>query len=615
MSIIVRLLRFFWSLLDGVRKVLHLVLLLLVFGVVVAAMSGAARTPVLPTTAALVISPQGTLVEQYSDGTLNHALAQVMGNQVAETRLRDVVDAIRFAKTDSHIKMLVLNLDDMTSAGIAKLEEISDAVNDFKKSGKQVIAFGQSYDQQQYFLAAQADQVYLDPQGSVLLEGFGYYRQFYKDAIDKLGVSVNLFRAGKFKSAGEMYTRSDMSPEDREEAGVWMGSLWNGYLEKVSKARGLESKAIQDYSDQLFAGLQSTHGNFAKLAVQRRLVTDLKTPAEMDAQLKGLVGEDDDSHTFNQIDVDDYLKVTQTQRSLQHHSHNKIGIIVAEGEIIDGKRTSGTIGGDSMAALLRKARFDNDIKAVVLRIDSPGGSVSASEQIRREVDALKKAGKPVIASMSSVAASGGYYIAMDTDRIIANPLTITGSIGVFSLVPTFEGTLAKLGIHTDGFGTTNLAGAMQLDRPLTDDVKKVLQLSVDYEYSKFVQHVAQGRNKSFDDIDSIAQGRVWAAPDALHSGLIDQLGLLQDAVQAAAKRAKLGKDYDVEYVEGDTSWRLTLAQQISMLAAHITNALVPDASLMHMIPPQLSAAQKEMNRLTRYASKPQAYYYCACELE
>lgn len=615
MNIIVRLLRFFWSLLDGVRKVLHLTLLLLLFAIVIAAVSSSIRTPVLPATAALVIAPQGTLVEQYSDGPLDHALAQVMGNQMEETRLRDIVDAIRSAKSDPHIKLLVLNLDELTAAGIAKLDEIIAAIGDFKKSGKQVIAYGQAYDQQQYYLAAQADQVYLDPHGMVLLDGFAYYRQYYKDAIDKLGITVNVFKAGKFKSYAEQYTRNDMSSEDREASNVWLKSLWNTYQNNVVKARGLGPNAVQDYADQLATRLQSTQGDFAKLALQDRLVSDLKTAADMDAQLKDLVGEDEDSHSYNQIDVDDYLKVTQTQRALHNRSSNKIGVIVAEGEIVDGKRTTGTVGGDSMVELLRKARFDNDVKAVVLRINSPGGSVMASELIRREVEELKKAGKPVIASMSSVAASGGYYIAMDADEIIADPATITGSIGVFSIVPTFDHTLGKLGINTDGLGTTSIAGAMQLSLPLNENLKKILQLSVDHEYAQFVGHVAQSRNKSFDDIDNIAQGRVWAANDARSAGLIDQVGLLQDAINAAAKRARLGKDYRVDYVEGDMTWRFALAEQVSLLSARVARALVPDASLMHVVPPPLSVLQKEMNRLSRYASKPQAYYYCACEIE
>jgi protease-4 len=614
MSFIARLFRFFWMLLDGIRKVLHLTLLLLVFAVFILAMSSGSA-PTLPSTAALVIAPQGALVEQLSEGPIDHAIAEAMGQRVSETRLRDVVDAIHLAKNDSHIKLLVLTLDEMTSGGIAKLEEIADAIRDFKLSGKQVIAYGQAYDQQQFYLAAQADQLYLDPHGLVLIEGIGYYRQYYKDAIDKLGINVNVFKAGKFKSYAEQYTRNDMSAEDREATNVWMRSIWSRYLEHVAKARGLEPSAITDYVEQLYAGLQTTRGDFAKLAVQRRLVTDLKTATEMDAQLGDLVGDDDRTHAFNQIGVSDYLKVAAAQRMLQHHSRNKIGVVVAEGEIVDGKRTAGTVGGDSMVELLRNARFDNDVKAVVLRIDSPGGSVMASELIRREVDELKKAGKPVIASMSSVAASGGYYIAMDADQIFANPVTITGSIGVFAIVPTFDRTLGKLGINTDGVGTTSLAGAMQLDRPLGDNVKKILQLSVEHEYASFVDRVAQSRNKPFDEIDGIAQGRVWAASDAHDHGLVDELGLLHDAVNEAAKRAKLGKDFQEEYIEVTLSWRQQLAQQVSVLASRIIKSLAPEISGMRVVPEQLSSMQKELNRLSRYANKPQVLYYCGCEIE
>ena len=614
MSFFVRLFRFFWLLLDGIRKVLHLTLLLLLFAVVIAAFSSG-KVPSLPSAAALVIAPHGALVEQLSEGPFDRAVAEAMGQRNSETRVRDVVDAIHHAKTDSHIKALVLNLDEMNAAGIAKLEEVAEAVRDFKQNGKQVIAYGQSYDQQQYYLAAQADQIYLDPHGLVLIDGFAHYRQYYKDAIDKLGISVNVFKAGKFKSYAEQYTRNDMSAEDREATNVWLKSVWTNYQNSVAKARGLDPGAISDYADQLLAGLQSTQGDFAKLAVQRRLVTDVKTSGDVESQLRDLVGEDEDTHSYNQIDVEDYLRVTQAQRLLQHHSRNKIGIVVAEGEIVDGRRTAGTVGGDSMVELLRNARFDDDVKAVVLRINSPGGSVLASELIRREVDALKKAGKPVIASMSSVAASGGYYIAMDADEIWANPVTITGSIGVFAIVPTFDKTLGKLGISTDGVGTTAIAGAMQLDRPLNDNVKKILQLSVEHEYAQFVDHVAQGRNKAFDEIDSIAQGRVWAAPDAHERGLVDQLGLLRDAVNSAAQRAKLGKDYQEEYIEVNLSWRQQLAQQISITSARLVKSLAPDLLSLHAVPQQFTAVQKEINRLSRYASKPTAYYYCSCEME
>lgn len=611
MRFIGRLFGFVWRLLDGVRKVLHLALLLLIFAILVVAASP--RVPLVPTAAALVIAPQGTLVEQLSSGPLDRAFAVASGQRDFEVQLRDVVDAIHRAKDDKRIKALVFDLDELSGGGIAKLEEIADAVRDFRASGKPVIAFGQSFDQQQYYLAAQADQVYLDPHGLVFIDGFANYRQFYKDAIDKLGVNVNVFKAGKFKSFADQFTRSDMSPEDREASLAWLQSVWGTYQTAVVKARGLEASALTDYANQLGAGLQATNGDFAKFALQRRLVTDLKTREEVDDQLIQLVGEDQDSHSFNQVQFEDYV-VAERPRQKQHSS-NKVGIVVAEGEIVDGERRPGTIGGDSMVELLREVRFDDDVKAVVLRINSPGGSVVASELIRREIDAIRKAGKPVIASMSSTAASGGYYIAMDADQIWANPATITGSIGVFSIVPTFERGLGKLGVTTDGVGTTSLSGALQLDRPLTDDAKRILQLSVEHEYAQFVDHAAQARNKAFDEIDAVAQGRVWAAPDARQHGLIDQLGLLEDAVAAAAQQAKLGKDYREEYIEESVSWRQLLAQEVSALSGRVVRAIAPDVALMQSVQAKLSPMQAEVTRLLHFAGQRQAYYYCSCSLE
>lgn len=611
MRFISRVFGFLWQLLDGVRKVLHLVLLLVIFGVLL--LIALPSVPLVPTSAALVIAPQGTIVEQVSGGPLDRAFAEASGQKDFEVQLRDVVDAIHRAKDDKRIKALVLNLDEMSGGGIAKLEEIADAVRDFRASGKRVIAFGESFDQQQYYLAAQADQVYLDPHGMVLIDGFANYRQFYKGAIDKLGVNVNVFKAGKFKSYVDQFTRSDMSPEDREASLTWLQSVWSTYQTAVTKARGLDANALSDYANQLSSELQTTHGDYAKLAVQRRLVTELKTREEVDEQLVQLVGEDEDRHSFNQVPFEDYVAAVRPVE--KSRSNNKVGIVVAEGEIVDGERNAGSIGGDSMVEVLRQARYDDSVKAVVLRINSPGGSVTASELIRREVAALRKAGKPVVASMSSTAASGGYYIAMDADQIWANAVTITGSIGVFSIVPTFERSLDKLGISTDGVGTTSLAGGMQLDRPLSEDVKRIEQLTVEHEYAQFVDHVAQARNKAFDDIDAIAQGRVWAAPDAMQHGLIDHIGLLEDAVAAAAELAKLGKDYRRDYLEESLSWRQLLAQEVSTISGKFVRALMPEAAMLQSVQAKLSPLQAEITRLLRFANKHQAYYYCSCSLE
>src|SRR5450432_4050839 len=454
-----------WLILDGMRKVLHLALMLIIFGFVLAALH--TSIPAVPRSAALVISPQGELVEQLSGDSVRRAFGEASGGPDPETLLRDVTDAIAAAKTDSRIKLIVLDLDEMDTAGLSKLQEIGAALRDFRASGKRVIAMGDSFSQIQYYLAAQAGEVYLDPMGEVSVHGFSYYRMYYKDAIDKLNVDLNVFRAGTFKSYTDQFSRSDMAPSEREESSVWLEALWNAYSQDVTRARSMPANALNEYIVQEPAALAAINGDAAKLALQRGLVTALKSRRQVADDLKGLVGEDQDNHSFNAIGMNQYLAAARSKRVLKSKSDARVGIVVASGEILDGHQPPGTIGGESTADLLRQARYDTTVKAVVLRVDSPGGSMFASEQILREVQTLRRAGKPVVVSMSTYAASGGYYISAAANQIFASPTTLTGSIGVFSVVPTFQHTLEKLGVRIDGLGTTALAGNMRQDRALS----------------------------------------------------------------------------------------------------------------------------------------------------
>ncbi|HEY8538334.1 MAG TPA: signal peptide peptidase SppA [Steroidobacteraceae bacterium] len=591
---------------DVLRKVLHLIVLLLFFGLIIGLLSP--RIPVVPPQAALVLAPQGAIVEQLSGDPLQRALAEVYGQGSAETLLRDLTDAVRTAQKDDRIKALVLDLGQMTGGGLTKMEEFSAAIREFKSSGKKVIAVGEGYDQSQYYVAANADEIYLDPQGIVLIEGFGYYRTFLKGAIEKLGIDVNVFRAGEFKSATEQFSRTDMSEEEREQSLAWLNSVWSQYQTSVTRARGLEPDAIAQYVDEFSKAMLERRGDAAAVALDRGLITEIKSRHEVEEMLKELVGEDEREHTFRHIVHWDYLRAV---RRPQVRRGDRIGVVVASGEILEGEQPAGVIGSESAVRLLRRARFDDDIKAVVLRIDSPGGSMLASEIIRREIDALRAAGKPVIASMSSTAASGGYYIAMDADEIWASPTTLTGSIGVWAIVPTFEDTLAKVGITTDGVGTTKLAGALNLGRDLPVEAKQILQASVDNAYSTFVGLVAAARQKSFQEIDAVAQGRVWAGTDAANHGLVDKLGSFRDALDAAAARAGLGKDYKVEYIEPELGWRQALAMQAQVLAARITRALVPEQGMLMSARKLLSPLEAELARLARFEPM-QVYYYCGC---
>ncbi|HEX3396721.1 MAG TPA: signal peptide peptidase SppA, partial [Steroidobacteraceae bacterium] len=598
-----------WRILEGIRKVLHLALLLIIFGFVLAALH--TSVPIVPRSAALVIAPQGELVEQLSGDSVRRALGEASGGPDPETLLRDVTDAIAAAKSDSRIKLIVLDLDELSAAGLSKLQEIAAALRDFRASGKRVIAMGDSFSQAQYYLAAQAGEVYLDPMGEIAVHGFSYYRMYYKDAIDKLEIDSNVFRAGTFKSYTDQFSRSDMAPSEREETSLWLESLWNAYTQDVTHARSLPATALKDYIAAQPASLQAVNGDMAKMAVQRGLVTALKSRRQVADDLKGLVGEDDNNHSFNGIGMNQYLAAVRSKHALKSKSDSKVGIVVASGEIFDGRQLPGKIGGESTSDLLREARFDNAVKAVVLRVDSPGGSEFASEKILREVQALRKAGKPVVVSMSTYAASGGYYIAAAANQIFASPTTITGSIGVFSYIPTFQRSLEKLGVKVDGIGTTPLAGDMRIDRALGPVTKQVLQASVDHAYQQFLRRVADGRKKSVEDTDKIAQGRVWAGVDAQRIGLVDRLGGLKDATDAAAKLAQLGSDYDVDYIETELSLREQLLMQIRSQAvrvAQLTGLIGERNDIERLLDPLLEQA-----RIIARLKDPRGLYsYCWC---
>jgi protease-4 len=545
--------------LDFLRKTLHFLLLLLLFGLVAAV--GNPSSPVVPEKVALVLAPEGRLVEELSGDAFDRALARASGETRGEVLVRDVVDAIHAAAKDKRIRVLVIDSSHFAGGGLTKLQEVARAVAVFRGSGKPVLAYGQYFDQAQYHLAAQADQVWLDPLGGVAIDGYSAYRTFYRGALDKLAVDVNVFRAGSHKSYGDMFTRDAMSPEEKADAAAWLGDVWQVYQSDVSTRRGLAPTALQEQAEQLASRLTELHGDMAQLALKDRLIDRIATAEEFAERVKGLAGEDEDSHSFNAIDAADYLRVVHSSevlRPAEGDSDRRIAVLVASGEIVNGEAPGGTVGGDTLATALRELRFDEDVKAVVLRIDSPGGSMLASEVVRREVLALKAAGKPVVASFASVAASGGYYIAAAADEIVAQPATITGSIGVFAIIPTFERTLGKLGMTVDGIGTTPLAGSMTLERTLPDDVKRVVQLGVDDAYHRFVTIVAAGRGKKFAAIDALAQGKVWSGRDAKEIGLVDTLGGVDVAIAAAARRAHLTPGYRVDYREPPLDWMARL---------------------------------------------------------
>lgn len=599
-----------WRGLDGLRKVLHLLLLLAILGVVVGVLHVA--TPRVPDTAALVVKPEGELVEQLSGDPLQRAIAQAQGQGHGETLLWDLVDAIHGADKDSRIKVLVLELDDFEGAdGLPPLQELARAIREFRATGKKVIAFGTSFGRDQYYLAAQADEIYLDPMGYVLIDGYGRFPLYLKNVLDKLDVDINVFRVGAYKSAVEEYTRDSMSSEDRAQSLEYLGGLWSTYQKDVTAARHLAPGSIDQYIATLAQATAAANGSTAQAALKGGLVTALKSRQQVEQRLIDLVGEDESTGSFRSVSSDDYARLVHAQTALGRRDRTRIGVIIASGEILDGDQPPGTIGGDSMARLIRQARLDEKIKAVVLRIDSPGGSVTASDEIYHEVRELEAAGKPVVVSMGSLAASGGYYIAAPADEIWASPATITGSIGIFAVVPTINRTLSKVGIDVDGVGTTPLSGQLQIERPLNDEARALLQDTVDYGYSQFVAHVAQGRHKTLEEVNSIGQGHVWSGLDAERNGLVDHLGSLDDAVKAAARLAKL-THYQVEFVQPQLTWAEQLALAINSMAVRALYAADPGARSAASIGRQLDPLKQEIERLSRFTLPNRLYAYCFC---
>lgn len=556
-----RLFRFLWRALDFTRRLaFNLLFLFFLLLLLVALLAG--EDEEVPDNVALVLSPEGEIVEQLSYVSPAALLLRegVEEEVREETLLRDLTDAIDLARDDARIAVLVLDLEHLQTAGLSKLQEIGGAIRRFRESGKPVIASGDYYTQNQYYLAAHAGEVYLHPMGGILLPGYGIYRTYFKSTLDQLLVQVHAFQVGTYKSALEPFLRDDMSPQAREANMAWLDVLWEAYGNDVAAQRNLPLGAIHEYVDGMAVHLDQVDGDVAQLALTQGLVDSLMTRDQVRQRLIELVGET--GGDFRRIRADRYLRLVRPTHELTGLLADRVGVIAACGTILDGKQRPGQIGGDSLAELLRKARRDGKIRAVVLRLDTGGGSAFASEVVRQELLLTRGAGKPVVASLSSVAASGGYWIASAADEVWAAPTTITGSIGIFGAFPTFERSLDAIGVHADGVGTSELAGAFDPRRPLQPAVAAIMQRLVERGYRRFLDVVAQGRDMSPEEVDAVAQGRVWAGATARELGLVDHLGDLQAAIAAAARLADL-EEYDVTYVEQEPTPREQLLHLLS----------------------------------------------------
>lgn len=601
---------FVWRTLDfGRRLILNFILLALLIALAVGIFGGSAKK--IDDKTALLLDLKGTLVEQNTGSLRDNVLAEAQGTAKKTTQLRDILTVLDAAGKDPKITSAVLLLDEMQGAGLPMLREVAAAIDRFKANGKTVVAWGSSYDQRQYYLASHATEVYLHPMGNIMLNGFGRYRNYYRDALDKIGITVNLLKVGTYKSFAEPYIANEPSAAATEAESFLYNAMWATYTGDVEKARKLPTGSIMQGIDQLPELLKVTGGDIAKMAVNTKLVDGLKTRDELRQLMIGKGVKDDQNKSFKQVGFDDYLA-----RQVPKFLGDAVGVVIASGEISEGTAPAGSIGGLSTANLIRKAREDDQIKAIVLRVDSPGGSAFGSELIRRELELTRNAGKPVVVSMGNVAASGGYWISMSADEVIADATTVTGSIGVFAILPTAEKALDKIGVHTGGTTTTWLGDGFNPMRPLNPKFGEVIQASINHIYDDFTSKAAKARKTTPDKIDAVAQGRVWTGQQAKERGLIDTVGSYGDAIKSAATRAKLGKDFRVSYIEREPS---KFDRIFTMFGASVTQVL-NDQFKLALVPtgvPPAAATQiaKELSWLADLNKEGKGYAvmtHCLC---
>lgn len=504
--------------------------------------------PALPPKAVLQLDISGNIVEQKKFLSSFEKLFEdpfFANTKEPQTALQDILDIINEAAQDNNIKVLLLNLKDMGRAGLNQLTTIGEALENFKKTGKPVIAAEDFYTQSQYLLATYASTIIVNPLGGVDVHGMGVFNLYFKEAIDSLKVNYNIFKVGSYKSALEPFTRSDMSPEDKQQNELWLTSLWNIYTKTVNKNRRLRANQLQNYTNNIGEALSAAHGNTSKLAFNSGLVDHVWTRQQIRSHLITLSGAN--SLKSQIIPSTRYMDQITPSFTLTD-SNDHIGLIIAEGPILPGKQPTGFIGGDSLSKQIRKARTDKNIKGLVLRVITGGGSAFASEIIRQELLEFKKSGRPLVVSMGTVTASGGYWIAADADEIWAEDSTITGSIGIFGAIPTFEKSLASLGIYSDGVGTTPLSAGLNLTQPLPPSLKAAIQQTVEFSYEKFLKIVSKGRRIPPRKVGEIAKGRIYDGTVAKSLGLIDKVGGLEKAIEAAAEKANL-TDFSTVYIK------------------------------------------------------------------
>ena len=615
---VIRFFGMIWRFIQGLIKAIQALIFLVVVLLIVSVVSGlSGQSFSLPDRAALVIAPTGVLVEQAEGEPLDRALLGMEDGQ-AQTIVREIVESLEYAAEDERIEAVVILPGYLAGGGLSKLQEVGAALDRFRESGKPVVSMADSYDQSQYYLATHADEIYMHDFGFVLIEGYGYFKAYFADALEKLKVDVNVFRVGEFKSFVEPYLRNDMSDEDKRASERWLGALWEAWERDVLEARGIESAVLNRYVNDVVGVLEAANGDAGKAALDGGLVDGLMSHQEFRQYMIGKVGVSaEEPDTFEQIGYLTYLNaVSSVDEALgKDEARNNVAVIVASGEIIDGEASPGMIGSATLSRLIRQVSKDQSVAAVVLRVDSPGGSMFASEVVLDQLQALKATGRPLVASMGSTAASGGYYISMAADEIWAAETTISGSIGVGAIFPTFQRSLQELGVNIDGFGTTALSGQLTPTRELGDEARALLDISVRSAYDVFINKVADARDLDLNRVSEIAAGRVWIGEDAYSNGLVDAIGGIDEAVASAAAMAGMAEgEYDTVYVERE----LTLAEQVLLQYARLLGAIfglggsADGVSLtLHNL---IDSVRAELGALSAWNDPRGIYYHCLCEI-